>query len=113
MNTETLPPDPAIPRIQTALDGGLMRGYFEDGLRRPGNNHIRVSRCRVLKFRYRRPKLLTVHYELELCDTSTGRVWRQWMIGVMYAGKRAQRRFRRLEPTDRRLNLNPAVNSGP
>jgi aminoglycoside phosphotransferase (APT) family kinase protein len=93
----TLPDDPALPHLATALDGDAMARVFEGLLARP------VEGCRVDRVKYRPRRNASVSYVVALRD-SEGRVFEQavatrWCQGGESARRHAQALLRASHPS--------------
>ena len=101
MSVEPLPADPALPALRQASDGDEMLELLRRHLR-PVSQRYEIEGCRLSRIHYHRGDRCGLRYTLRLVDRETGRERSQWVTGLIYAGDRAARVWRKLTASDPR-----------
>jgi hypothetical protein len=101
MSLQALPPDPALPGLRIASDQEQMRDFFRRHLRPLPATDWEIESCRLSRVHYHRAQRCSLRYTLRLVDGRTRRERPQWVTGLMYAGDRAERIWRKLRAADR------------
>jgi hypothetical protein len=96
MTLETLPPDPALPSLRIAGDRNRMRELFRRHLRPLPGSDWELEDCRLSRIHYHRGDRCALRYTLRLIGRRTGGERSQWVTGLLYAGDRAARVWRKL-----------------
>jgi hypothetical protein len=99
MSSEPLPADPALPALRRASDGDEMAALFRRHLR-PVSASYDIAGCRLSRIHYHRSDRCGLRYTLRVVDRETGRERSQWVTGLIYAGDRAGRVWRKLRASD-------------
>jgi hypothetical protein len=105
MSLEALPADPALPGLRIASDEDRMRELFRRHLRPLRAGALDIEACRLSRVHYHRGDRCSLRYTLRLIDRDTGRERSQWVTGLIYAGDRAARIWRKLRVSDPRREI--------
>ena len=98
IGARTLPHDPQLPQLASALDDAAMRPVFDAALR--GRSGQRVTACRVDRVKYHPRRNCSVSWLLELEDERSGARYAQRMAGrLCAAGEAAPRHARHVART--------------
>jgi hypothetical protein len=97
-DVRTVPHDPLLPQLASALDGDAMCRVFDAALR--ARNGQRVTACRVDRVKYRPRRNCSVSWQLELEDERSGTRYAQRVAGrLCAAGEAAPRHARHVART--------------
>jgi Phosphotransferase enzyme family len=91
------PEDPDLLPLRIAGNPTEMLRVFRDHLQPVTNKRYRIQDCQIARVRYRRGVRCVFQYNLRLVETKTGQEQCQWVTGVLYAGCKAERSWRRLQ----------------
>jgi hypothetical protein len=100
MSLETLPADPALPVLGIAGDEEQMLDLFRRHLRPLPATGCDIEDCRVSRIHYHRADRCALRYTLRLVERETGRERSQWVTGLIYAGDRGARVWKKLRGAD-------------
>jgi hypothetical protein len=104
MSAEPLPTDPALAALRRASDRDEMLELFRQHLR-PVSTSYDIEGCRLSRIHYHRGDRCGLRYTLRVVDHETGRERSQWVTGLIYAGDRAARVWRKLRASDPRREI--------
>jgi len=83
---EAFPVDPDFPQLKIASNPGLMLEVFRQHLKPASGKVYHIQECIPFRFRCRQSTARCVlQYTLRVVEPSTGRVWNQWVTGLIYA----------------------------
>jgi hypothetical protein len=105
MSGEALPADPALPALRIASDPDRMQELFARHLRPVRAAAYDIQDCRLSRVHYHRADRCSLRYTLRLIDRDTGREQSQWVTGLIYAGDRAARIWRKLRASEARPQI--------
>ena len=104
---EAFPFDPDFPQLKTASDPALMLEVFRSHLKPVSGKVLRIEECVPFRFRCRQSTTRCVlQYSLRIVEPATGREWRQWVSGLLYAGpNEAERLWHELQAAGPRREI--------
>jgi hypothetical protein len=105
MSLQPLPSDPALPGLSIASDEEQMREVLRCHLRPLPATDWEIEECRLSRVHYHRAQRCSLRYTLRLVDGRTRHERTQWVTGLIYAGDRAARIWRKLLAADPRREV--------
>jgi len=88
--------DLGFPQLEVVRDSERMRKVFQKHLRPLNGKTYQIRECLVSRVFHRKATRCVVLYTLHLEDPDTGQEWSQWVSGVMQAGSKPRRTWKKL-----------------
>jgi len=105
MDLAGFPMDEALPQVEIASDGLLMREVFQKCLNPNGTNRHEVKDCVVTRIRHRPATRCILQYRLILRDSKTSVERFQWASVIIYPAGRAEHIWKKLRKRARSIGL--------